>query len=376
MALLQTLTQEWRSRLDETCSDQPEKVRSSILQWLLGENPERLNQLSPAEQRLVCGGLNYRYRILTERYLRVSPEKAHELLMRRFASLTQIGQKVFALVEQSRDRQRTIMQVVEEVIQEMLENDRHLQNQCQWIHHCTPIPRLRSLLLFTALEEYGLRSVHNLPLILYRIYNHLKRSQRGGLTQVPSNQLIHLSSEQLFGGTEDEYFNVLEPQAIFQHEREQAELELNGYRRNVQKDFEQHLAQELDDTAVQWFRLYMKGYTQEVIAKTLQIPIKKIYRLREKISYHAIRIFSLRIKPDLVAEWLHTSLQEHGLGLTPQQWIIYRQTLSSRQCEILDALKAGETFETIAVKYKTSTNQIMGEWARLFFAAQELRNSE
>jgi hypothetical protein len=376
MALLQTLTQEWRARLDESCADQPERVRSSILQWLLGENPERFNQLNPTELRLVCSGMDYRYRILTERYLRVSPEKAHELLMRRFASLPQIRHKVSTLVEQSRDRQRTVMQVVQEVIQEMLENDRYLQEQCKWIHHCTPIPRLRNILLFTNLEEYGLRPVNNQPLIIYRTYNHLKRSQRGGLTQVPSKQLIHLSSEQMLGVMEDDFINLSDPQAIAQHEQEQAELELNLQRRNVQKSFEQYLAQELGETAVQWFRLYIQGYTQESIAQRLQVPIRQMYRLREKISYHAIRIFSVRIKPDLVAEWLNTSLQEHCFGLTPRQWSLYRETLSSYQCEILDALKAGETLETIAVKYETSTNQIMAEWGKLFLAAQQLRNSE
>ena len=55
-------------------------------------------------------------------------------------------------------------------------------------------PRLRDGLLFASIEEYSLRSVRNQPLLVYRFVNYLRRSQRGGLTQVSSKDLIRLVS--------------------------------------------------------------------------------------------------------------------------------------------------------------------------------------
>ena len=373
MALLQTLTQEWRSRLDQTCGNQPEAVQLSIIQWLLGENPERLQDMEPSSLKLVLGGMNYRFRILTERYLLASPDKGYQLLLRRLASVTQIRNKVTALIEQSRDRQRTVINLLEEVIQEMLEGDRYLQQQCAWIYHCTHLPQLRTALLFTCIEEYGLRPVANQSLIVCRIFNHLKRSQRGGVTQVPSREIIHLLSEQV-SGAEDDVLHLSDREAIVQYEDEQSALDLNVQRRKVQQDFELYLAQELGEMAIEWFRLYLQGYAQETIAQKLKVPIKQVYRLREKVSYHAIRIFGLRVQPQLVAEWLGTSLQNHSLGLTPTQWAIYWETLTPPQQLILEQLKDGATFETIAKSQGMTVNQVTAEWGRLYLAAQHLRS--
>lgn len=54
------------------------------------------------------------------------------------------------------------------------------------IARCTADPRLRNALLLAATEEYCLRPVCNKPLLVYRFVNYLRRTQRGGLTQVPT----------------------------------------------------------------------------------------------------------------------------------------------------------------------------------------------
>jgi DNA-binding transcriptional regulator LsrR (DeoR family) len=56
--------------------------------------------------------------------------------------------------------------------------------------------------------------------------------------------------------------------------------------------------------AASWLQLYLQGITQEAIAEKLNIPIKQVYRLREKVSYHALKVFSAKHNPELVAEWL------------------------------------------------------------------------
>jgi DNA-binding CsgD family transcriptional regulator/DNA-directed RNA polymerase specialized sigma24 family protein len=326
--------------------------------------------------------LNYRYAILCDRYLNLSPPLAYQRLMRRLISASLVQQKLRTWVEQSHDRQQFLMTALQEVVHGMLEHNAYLQEQCIWVQHCTDSPHLRHLFVFASLEEYALRPIRNQPLISLRILTHLIREQRGGITQVPAHELVQLVPEHAVLSTDEpeyqnyEYHNRFDTPAIEQHEDPLAEQDRNYCRHKVQREFELYLNQELGEIAVTWLRLYLQGHSQEKTAELLGIPIKQLYRLREKISYHAIKAFSVRVKPELVAEWLNTSLQEHNLGLTPSQWEHFWQTLTPQQHLILGALKKGLSLETIAAQYHLKRSQVNAEWGRLYLAAQRLRNQE
>ena len=105
------------------------------------------------------------------------------------------------------------------------------------------------------------------------------------------------------------------------------------------------------------------------------MDIKQVYRLREKINYHTLKVFAIKAESDLVSQWLHISLQEHNLGLTPSQWEKFCSGLEAKQSEIMQGLKAGTSIESIAKSLKIKTNQVMGEWSQIYLAAQELRTS-
>jgi hypothetical protein len=66
-------------------------------------------------------------------------------------------------------------------------------------------------------------------------------------------------------------------------------------------------------------------------ARELNVPVLQVYRLREKVSSHAIRVFAFKIQPELVASWQQTSLTEHSLGLAPAQWQQYCHSLTPVQ---------------------------------------------
>ncbi|PJF37761.1 MAG: hypothetical protein CUN55_20435, partial [Phototrophicales bacterium] len=120
-----------------------------IVQWLLGEDSQQLNDLTPDQQKVLETGLYFRYRILQQRYIDVSPEQAYRHLIQRLGGLVILRQKIRAWVATSRDRQRNVIDVLQEVIQEMLNSDRYLQKQLHWISQCTTDTRLRSALLLT-----------------------------------------------------------------------------------------------------------------------------------------------------------------------------------------------------------------------------------
>lgn len=374
MTLSESWTKEWRFQLENDYPNLNPKTRESLIRWLPGEHCESLETLPPDQQEQIKQGLNFRYRILKQRYLEVSPEKAYRNLMQRLGSLVILRQKVRLWVATSRDRQRQVVDVLQEVVQEMLNSDRYLQQQMQWISQCTSDPQLRNALLLTTLEEYCLRPIRNQPLLVYRFVNYLRRAERGGLTQVPTGEWIKQLSDEILSDETDETVSLLDHQAVSRYEDEQYFQTQQNQRLTVQAEFEAYLIKNVDPIAAEWLRLYLQGLSQEAIAQTLNLPIKQVYRLREKVSYHAIKNFTLKQNPELVTNWLGTSLSEHRLGLTSQQWQEFWQGLTPTQQEILERLKAGETLETIAKALKVKVTQIQTEWTKMYLKAQDLRN--
>ena len=373
MSLAEAVAQEWRTRLQKDYPNQNQTTRESVIQWLIGEDPARFNALSASQLAVAKQAVEYRYRILRERYWGIPPERAYQKLVQRLGSLFLIRSKVRTWISLSRDRHRTVVDVLQEVIQEMLQSDGHLRRQVAWISQCTVDLRLRNILTFASVEEYCLRPIRNQPLLVYRFVNYLRRSQKGGMTQVPSGDLVRLVSEDVSSDEEDNSLSLLDFQAVTNYQEQQTWEEQQAIRDQVKQKFATYLGEHVDATATEWLELYLQGHTQEVIAQRLNLPIRQVYRLREKVSYHAIRVFTLKDQPDLIFSWLKTSLKEHNLGLTPSQWEEYWERLAPDQQQLLEQLKAGKTIEGIARELNVKPKQVMGEWAKLYLAAQELR---
>lgn len=374
MKLAEQIAQDWRLRLANECPNYPKSTHESIIGWLVGENVARFEILTLPQLALAQQAMDFRYRILRRRYLGVTPAQAYRHLIQRLGSLVLLRQKIRTWVALSRDRQRSVVDVVQEVIQEMLQGDRYMQQQISWIAQCTPEARLRNALVLATTEEYCMRPVRNQPLLVYRFVNYLRRCQRGGLTQVPADELIRLVSEEVSPSDTEGSISLLDVQATVEHQEVQAWEEQQLLRTSVQREFETYLAENVGPMAVQWLRLYLQGRSQDTIAQQLKLPVKQVYRLREKISYHAIRVFALKIQPELVASWLETSLNEHSLGLTPAQWQQYWHSLTALQRELLELLRAGNSIHAIGEALKLKPNQVIGEWTKLYIAAQMLRN--
>lgn len=373
MTQADTLAFQWITQLEKDLPNENATTRESILRWLLGEKPEHLATLNTQQYTIASSAINFVYRILQQRYLGVSPEVAYRNLIGRLGGLVMLRQKIKSWVSQSRDRHQSVVDVLQEVIQEMLNSDRYLQQQMKWIAQCTNDARLRNSLLLATLEEYCLRPIRNQPLLVYRFLNYLKRTQRGGLTQVPQGDWVKLISEEILSEDNEESVSFWDTQAFSQYQESQIIEEQQAIRQQVQKEFAEYLEKEVDPLAAQWLHLYLQGKSQESIAQDLNIPIKQIYRLREKVSYHAIRVFAVKQSPQLVANWLEISLKEHNLGLTPRQWEQYWQNLTPQQRLLLELLKQEKTIDSIAHEMKLKTNQVISEWSKLYLAAQTIR---
>lgn len=373
--LADELAQEWFSRLEIDCPNQNSATHRSIIRWLLGEDTERFDTLLPEQLDIAKQAMDYRYRILRQRYLGVGPEQAYRNLMSRLGSLVTLRNKIRTWVSLSRDRQRAVVDVLQEVIQELLNSDRYIHKQIAWIGQCTNDTRLREALLLTSIEEYCLRPIRNQPLLVYRFVNFLRRSQRGGMTHIPEGDNVRLVSESMTVEDTDSPVSLLDNQALADYQDAQAWEEQQTLRKAVRKEFEDYLTKNLGAEAALWLQLYLQGQSQEAIASALNKPVKDVYRLREKISYHAIRVFSIKEKHDLVANWLETSLKEHSLGLTPSQWQQFLDSLTPEQRQLLEQQKAGKSLDAIAKDLKLRTNQVVGEWSKICLSAQAFRSA-
>ncbi|MDJ0618643.1 MAG: HetZ-related protein 2 [Calothrix sp. MO_192.B10] len=370
------LTQYWRKRLATECPEQSASNHESIIRWFLGNDEKRLDSLKPQELDIAKQAMEYRWRILSQRYLGVGRERAYRNLITRLGSLATLRNKIQTWIALSRDRQQKVLDVLQEVLQELLQSDNYMQQQMAFISQFTTDTRLRDGLLFASMEEYCLRPVRNQPLLVYRFINYLRRSQRGGLTQVPSKDMIRLVSEEILGEDSDSSINLVDSQVVADYESAQAIEEQTLLRQMVKQQFAEYLQENLGQEAVEWLNLYLQGKTQDAIAKKFNKPIREIYRLREKISYHAVRVFAIKNKSELVEGWLEISLEEHNLGLTQTQLELLDQKITPKQRHILRLLKTGKTLAEIAEQLKLKNHQIMGEWSKIYLAAQSLRIQE
>ncbi|BAZ31471.1 hypothetical protein NIES4074_39440 [Cylindrospermum sp. NIES-4074] len=370
------LAQFWRLRLAGECPEQSEAARESIILWLLGVDLKRFDLLNPKELEIAKQAMEYRWRILHQRYLGMGRERAYRNLINRLGSLVTLRNKIQTWVALSRDRQRSVMDVLQEVLQELLQNDSYMQQQMAGIAKFTTDRRLQDTLLFASIEEYCLRPVRNQPLLVYRFVNYLRRTQRGGLTQVPASDLIRLVSEEVLTDDSDNRINLVDNQAIAEYQQAQQLEEQQTLRQAVHQQLETYLLETLGTEAVEWLQLYLQGKSQEEIAKKLNKQIKEVYRLREKISYHAVRVFALKGQPELVDNWLSISLQEHNLGLTQNQWQQLEQQLTPLGRQILQLRRAGNSIEATAQELKLKTHQAIGEWTKVYLAAQALRTQD
>ncbi|NET73197.1 MAG: HetZ-related protein 2, partial [Sphaerospermopsis sp. SIO1G2] len=290
------LAQYWQKRLEAECPEQSQVNRQSIILWLLGPDPNKFAQINAKELEVAKQAMEYRWRILKQRYLGVGRDRAYRNLINRLGSVMTLRNKIQTWISLSRDRQRSVIDVLQELLQELLQSDSYMRQQMVDISAITQDRRFQDTLLFASIEEYCLRPVRNQPILVYRFVNYLRRIQRGGLTQVPVNDLIRLVSDEMLSDDADNPLNLVDNQAIAEYQEAQQLEEQQSSRKSVNQEFEEYLLQNLGQQAVDWLRLYLQGKPQEEIAKTLNKPIKEVYRLREKISYHAVRVFAIKSK--------------------------------------------------------------------------------
>lgn len=369
------LQQHWQKQCEQDYAPQKSPQEIAVLtRWLLGDRVDQWSEKSAQEWILIQKGFEYRYRVL-QKYLQQKPSLRYGNLLKHLGKVITLRQQIKTWISLSRDRHRTVYDVLEEVIQEMLQRDRYLKQELQWIQACTPRRHLQEAFLCTSLEEYCLRPIQNQPLISYRFVNLMRRYQRSGMTQLPANHNIRLLSTELENTLGEQTINLLDDEAIARHQTKEDFLQQQLLRQEVLDSFITYLQHNVKDPLViPWLQLYLQGNTQEAIAAELNIPIRKIYRLRDKVKYHAIHNFAIKNNPDLVAQWLQTTLHQHQLGLTSPQWQELQAQLTPAQQQIVLKLQQQISLQSQTEGLDYSSTQLLQEWSAIYLLAQTIRN--
>lgn len=161
----------WLSRLNDDRLPQSQSEKENIVQWLLKDvdwNHLTLEQKVIAQQR--C--LN-RYQILKQRYLNGSAIQVYRNLIYRLSSVVVLSHSQKSGMSGNPDAQRTLLNVIQRIIQEMLTEDDLVKEMLE-IAQCTRDESLRDRLLLASIEEYCLRCVDHQPLLVHRFYDYLR----------------------------------------------------------------------------------------------------------------------------------------------------------------------------------------------------------
>lgn len=269
------LAKYWHLRLAMECPKQSIVNRESIVHWLLGSDRTRFDTMSSKDLDIAKQAMECEWQILQQRYLGKGRDAAYRNLMSRLASLVTLRNKIQTWISLSRDtillrrgfanedgsqghRKRSVLDVLQEIIQELLQSDNYMLAQMASIQHLRGDSRLKDALLFASVEEYCLRPIRNQPLLEYRFVNYLRRLQRGGLTQVPGSDLVKLVSSDILTDDNDNSVNLVESQAIVDSQEAQNLLEeQQTLQIEVQQQFENYLRENQQDKVPKWLEMYL-----------------------------------------------------------------------------------------------------------------------
>jgi hypothetical protein len=167
---------EYQTRLTLECPNLDNTDLVSILHWLLGEDLEIWEKLSPEQLEIARRRLDDRLSILTERYLEKSPQRAYQNLMERLGGFISTCARILLEVSIDRDFTHTVVDTIEAVIQVMSNHDLDLPRQRLWIGKCTSKSQLRNALLLTTIEASCLGDIRNRSIFATRCLSRLEHS--------------------------------------------------------------------------------------------------------------------------------------------------------------------------------------------------------
>ncbi|NEP42012.1 MAG: heterocyst differentiation protein HetZ [Okeania sp. SIO2H7] len=147
----------------------------------------------------------------------------------------------------------------------------------------------------------------------------------------------------------------------------------DSLRETVVSELMDYLKEKKQDDCADYFELRLRDLSTSEIEEILGLTHRQRDYLQQRFKYHLLK-FALGHRWELVHQWLEADL-ERNLGLTPSQWELFLEKISSEQETLLNLKQEGNSEEAIAQTLKVKTSQVKKEWYKLLEIAWNIRNS-
>ena len=219
-------------------------------------------------------------------------------------------------------------------------------------------------------ERYGKRRI---PLPGNRSQQLIILRAQTFVRQQPPELAIDITQAMDYGGEADD----VRPAASHQRIREELlsqgeEPPEHSLRDEVIAALLNYLKDRDQEDCADYFTLRLLDLPAQDIEGLLNLTPRQRDYLQQRFKYHLLR-FALSHHWQLVHEWLGVGL-ETNLGLTPQQWQQWRQTLTPKQTELLCLKQNGATDSDAAKRLGLTNTQFHKQWTKLLAQAWEIRN--
>jgi hypothetical protein len=219
-------------------------------------------------------------------------------------------------------------------------------------------------------ERYGKRRI---PLPGHRSQQLIILRAQTFSRQQPPELAVDITQAIDYGGESDD----LRPAASHQRIREELlaqgeELPDHSLRDEVIEKLMDYLKERDQADCADYFTLRLLDLPTQEIEELLQLTPRQRDYLQQRFKYHLLR-FALSHHWQLVHEWLGVGL-ETNLGLTPQQWQQWQQTLTPQQAELLRLKQQGVADGEAAKQLGLTNTQLHKQWTKVLAQAWEIRN--
>lgn len=244
------------------------------------------------------------------------------------------------------------------------------ENQLPATYRPRSLLELAEYMAFT--ERYGKRRIplpgrRSQQLIILRAQTFSK--QQPPETTVDIEQAAEGSSgESEYSGSTASMQQVREQMMALEPEPSEDAL-----RQKVVSELMAYLQEKQQEDCADYFALRLADLPANEIEAILGLTPRQRDYLQQRFKYHLIR-FALSHHWELVHQWLEADL-DRNFGLTPQQWQVLQEQISSQQLEMLDLKKNGLSELAIAQKLGLTTTQAQKQWSKLLEQAWEIRNN-
>lgn len=252
------------------------------------------------------------------------------------------------------------------------ESLRAFRRENELVENYQPRTRLELAEYMAFTEQYAKRRItlpsqHNQQLIILR-------AQRFASRQPQEISVDIETAMETAKGDETENYGQ---SAIMQMIREQmisdkGDASESALRDRVVTELMQYLESQDQKDCVNYLTLKLQDLSVPEIDEILGLTPRKRDYLQQRFKYH-VEKFITSGNWKLVHEWLGADLDQN-LGLSPNQWEAFLDTLSVEQQQLLQLKRSGVSDQEIVQVFKCTTKQLQKRWGTLLDLARQQRN--